>query len=280
MGATTVDVGGLRTRVRIEGDPAAPPVLLIHGIGRFIEDWEPQFERLSDGYRVIALDLPGFGKSVRRPGPVTLDALAHGALATLDALGETRPVTAVGNSLGGAVSMRMLVLEPDRVARLVLVNSAAFGSEVTYLLRMLAIPGFGRMVLRHPTPFGARLIERALHADPAVATPERVSHALGIARDRAVAEAFAEIGRGLATVRGVRSEWRDELLAQAAAQPRPTLILWGDRDRILPPHHFDAARRAFPQARAHMFRDTGHLPQVERPDEFAAIVRSFLAEAT
>lgn len=279
MEATTIDVGGLRTRVRVEGDPADPPVLLLHGIGRFLEDWDPQFERLSDAHRVIALDLPGFGRSQRRPGPATLEELARGAFATLEALGEKRPVSAIGNSLGGAVALQMLALAPERIARLVLVNPAGFGPEVTYLLRMLAVPGLGPAMLRRPTAAGVRHIERALYADRRVATPARVSHALGIARDPEVAAVFGEVGRRLGTVvRGVRPGWRQELLAAVARHPRPTLIVWGDRDRILPPRHFAAARRAFPHARTHMFAGTGHLPQVERADGFAALVRWFLAD--
>jgi pimeloyl-ACP methyl ester carboxylesterase len=278
VAATTVDVGGLPTRVRLAGDPTSQPVLLLHGIGRYLEDWEPQFDRLSACRRVIALDLPGFGFSARPPGPVTLESLAKGALAALDALGEARPVCVIGNSLGGAVALRMLALAPDRVSRLALVNSAGFGPEVTVLLRMFAVPGLGPALLRRPTAAGVRYIERSLYADPAMATPQRVAHALRVARDPQVALAFAEIGRELGTFRGVRPAWRAELLAAAAAHPRPTLIVWGDRDRILPPHHLAVARRAFPHARTHVFRGTGHLPQVERPDEFASVVRSFLGD--
>ena len=278
VSARVVEVEGRRTRVREAGDLANPPVLLIHGIGRFLEDWEPQFERLAGDFRVIALDLPGFGQSQRLPEPMSLSALARGTLATLDALDERRPLALVGNSLGGAVAMQMLALAPDRVSRLVLVNSAGFGPEVTYLLRMLAVPVVGRLMLRRPTKVGVKHIERALYADPALATPARVAHALQIARDPDVATAFDEIGRNLGTVRGVRSAWRAELLAAAAAQHRPVLIVWGDRDRILPPQQLEAARVAFPAARTHVFRGAGHLPQIERPDEFADVLRAFLTE--
>src|SRR5689334_15549510 len=111
-----LDVGGLRTRVRLEGDPAGRPVVLLHGIGRSLEDWEPQFDLLADGNRLIALDLPGFGYSQRRQEPATLRSLATGVLATLDALGEKRRVHLIGNSLGGAVSMQILGDAPARVA--------------------------------------------------------------------------------------------------------------------------------------------------------------------
>src|SRR5262249_28906884 len=147
-----------------------------------LEDWDPQFELLAAGNRLIAMDLPGFGRSQRRPEPSTLAAFGRGVLATLDALGETRPVHLVGNSLGGGVCLAILGAEPDRVASVVLVNSAGFGREVTYILRMLAIPGLGKQMLARPSRLGLRHAERNLYATKSYATPERVGHALELGR--------------------------------------------------------------------------------------------------
>jgi pimeloyl-ACP methyl ester carboxylesterase len=271
-------VEGRQVRVRIDGDPAAPPVVLVHGIGRALEDWAAQFPRLAPRHRVIALDLPGFGYSERRTEPATLGALARGVLSTLDELDEHRAVHLVGNSLGGAVSMQTLVLAPDRVASLVLVNSAGFGPEVTYILRMLALPGVGQVMLRRPTRIGLAHAERALYADRSFADRDRVEHALRRARRPGAAEFMAELAENLGTIRGARPEWRRELLAAMSAERRPTLIVWGDRDRILPPRHFEAARRAFPHAQTHLFGATGHMPQTERADEFAVLVTKFVAD--
>ncbi|HEX3827289.1 MAG TPA: alpha/beta fold hydrolase [Sporichthyaceae bacterium] len=271
-------VEGRAVRVRVEGDPAAPPVVLVHGIGRSLDDWSAQFPALRNRYRLIALDLPGFGYSQRRPEPASLGALARGVLTTLDALDEHRPVHLVGNSLGGAVSMQSLLFAPARVARLVLVNSAGFGPEVTYILRMLAVPGIGPMMLARPTRVGLAHAERALYADPSFADRTRVEHSLRCARRPGAAQFMGEIGEALGTLRGgIRPEWRRELLAAMSSQQHPMLIVWGDRDKILPPRHFAAARRAFPNAATHMFSCTGHMPQTERADEFATLVAEFLS---
>ena len=112
-----IHVEGRRTRVRIDGNPAHSPVLLLHGIGRSLEDWAPQFTRLSGGHRLVSLDLPGSGFSQRTTSPTSLPALAKGVLATLDELGEHRPLRVIGNSLGGAVAQQLSVLAPARVAR-------------------------------------------------------------------------------------------------------------------------------------------------------------------
>lgn len=156
-----VEVEGRRVRVRVDGDPHKPPVLLVHGIGRSLEDWDPQFERLSADYRVIALDVPGFGFSDRPDGPITLSTFAKGVLGTVDVLGETRPLHIVGNSLGGAIAMQTLAHRPERVASLALINSAGFGREVTILLRILAMPVIGPLASRRTSRAAAGMLERA-----------------------------------------------------------------------------------------------------------------------
>jgi pimeloyl-ACP methyl ester carboxylesterase len=274
-----ISVNGRRTRVRIEGDPAAPPMLLLHGIGRSLEDWAPQYPRLAGSHRVIALDLPGFGLSARSPELTTLKVLARGVIDTLDGLGEQRPLHVVGNSLGGAVALQLLVLDPYRVASLALINSAGFDAEVALPLRLLALPVLGGLVTRQTTRIGALLTERMLYADPKLATKARIDHALALARQPDAGTAMLETARGTVSWRGIKPRWRAELIAAAAKHPRPTLIVWGDRDRILPPHHLDSARRLIPHAQTHLFTGVGHAPQIERPDEFAALVLAFVADA-
>nr|GID90555.1 hypothetical protein Ade03nite_94790 [Actinoplanes derwentensis] len=273
-------VRGTRIRLHETGDPAAPPVVLLHGIGRSLEDWELQHPLLDDGYRVISIDMPGFGMSQRMPEPATLEVLADGLWATLDAIGETRPVHLMGNSLGGAVSMTMLAGAPGRVSSLTLVNSAGFGKEVTAALRFLAVPGLGRQMLRRIDRATAARMESLLFADRDLVTPARVETAIRIARQPDFAPVYLEIAKALGGVRGIAATWRTELLAQLAGTAVPTTLAWGDRDLILPSHHLEAARAAFPHARAHLFPETGHMPQIERPAEFAGLVRPMLSQVT
>lgn len=276
---TTVDVEGVRVRVRCSGPVDGEPVLLLHGIGRSLEDWDEQHSRLAPARRVISPDLAGFGLSDPLPGPVTLAAFARGVLGTLDALGETRPVHVVGNSLGGAVAMQLAVLAPDRARSLVLVDAAGFSREVTASLRVVGLPVVGRrLVARSGTADAVRRVERAIFVDRDVLTPERLAHALEVARRPAYPDVFARTARHLGTVRGVRAAWRRRLLAEVARLGLPTLVVWGDRDLILPVAGLDAARRAFPQAHTHRFERVGHMPQIERPDEFADVVGAFLAD--
>ncbi|WP_432953433.1 alpha/beta fold hydrolase [Micromonospora haikouensis] len=271
---TIVTVRGRVARCRVTGD--GPPVVLLHGIGRTLADFAELHERLAHDHRVISLDLAGHGGSAPLDEPHTLPALARAAADCLDALGVTDPAHLVGNSLGGAVAMRLAVDDPARVASLVLVASAGFGREVTIGLRLLAVRPLARLLLR-PSRAVARRTERALFHDRRHVTAARLTEALAAARRPHAARVMRELVGSLGTVRGVAAPWRQELLDAVARLDLPVLVVWGDRDLILPAAHLDAARARLPRARTHLFADTGHLPQVERAEEFHRLVTGFWA---
>ncbi|MGC5022829.1 alpha/beta fold hydrolase [Micromonospora sp. DT47] len=271
-----VTVDGRRVRHRVDGD--GPPVVLLHGIGRTLRDFTDQHDLLARRFRVHSVDLPGHGGSLPLAGPCTLPALGRFVGHYLDAVGLDRPVHLVGNSLGGAVAMRFAATEPARVASLALVDSAGFGQEVTIALRLLALRPLARLLLR-PSRGMARRTERAIFRDPAFVTDERIAYALEVARQPYAARVMRELVRDLGTFRGVRPQWREELLTEVARHDIPTLVVWGDRDLILPAAHLDAARERFPRARTHLFSDCGHMPQIERAEEFQRLLVDLWAAA-
>ncbi len=267
-------VDGRRTRCRISGD--GPPVVLLHGIGRTLDDFTALHTALARDHLVLAVDLPGHGGSAPLDGPHTLPALAAAVARFLDAAGVTGPAHLVGNSLGGAVAMRLAADAPRRVASLALLNSAGFGREVTVALRLLAVRPLARLLLR-PHPRIARRTERAIFYDPAYVTDERIATALAAAGQPHAARVMLELVRDLGTWRGVRPQWRADLLDAVAALDLPTLLVWGERDLVLPAAHLAYARTRLPNARSHLFRDTGHMPQIERTAEVEALLRKLWA---
>jgi pimeloyl-ACP methyl ester carboxylesterase len=269
-----VRVAGRTVRYRATGDPANPPVILLHGIARSLEDFTDQHDLLDDSYRVYSVDLAGFGESDPLPGSSTLPGITDAVAVFLDEIGETRPAHLVGNSLGGAVAMLFALRYPDRVRSLALVNSAGFGREVTIVLRVLSLRPLGKLLLR-PSRAGARRTERAIFRNRDFATEARVERALELARRPHGARVMLELSRSLGTFRGVRRPWRDAVIAATAAAAVPTLVVWGSHDTVLPAVHLDAAKRLLPHARTHLFTDTGHMPQIERAEEFAQLVRGF-----
>lgn len=273
--AETLTVRGRAVGARVTGDGA--PVVLLHGIGRTLADFAEQHDLLARDYRVVSLDLAGHGGSAPLDTPHTLPALARAVAECLDALGVDTPAHLVGNSLGGAVAMRLAADDPARAASLTLVNSAGFGREVTIALRLLAVRPLGRLLLR-PSAVVVRQTERAIFHDRRHVTAGRVACALAAARRPHAARVMLELVRSLGTWRGVAAPWREELLAAVAQLDVPVLVVWGDRDRILPAAHLDAARARLPRARTHLFADTGHMPQIERAGEFHRLVTAFWAE--
>ncbi|NUT96857.1 MAG: alpha/beta fold hydrolase, partial [Saccharothrix sp.] len=258
------------------------PVVLVHGIGRSLEDWQDAQDRLATTFRVVNLDLPGFGLTPRLRAKPGLPTFARAVVGVLDALGEHRPVHLMGNSLGGAVAMTVATTAPDRVASLVLVNSAGFGREANLPLRPMlyrvlsALPVLGARFRPLARDAGLRLTE-ALFADPAFATPERVRHAAKVGRQPDFRATFVGtlLSLGL-PVAGSRPGWRRALLAAVARAGKPVLVVWGDRDTVLPVKHFHAAVATLPGVRGHLFPATGHMPQIERVDEFTALAADFV----
>ncbi|MEE1769998.1 alpha/beta fold hydrolase [Streptomyces sp. JV185] len=265
-----LDVAGHAVRYTAVG--SGPPVLLLHGLDRSLADWAPLQAALPD-HRLIAIDVPGFGRSQPLPD-CRLASLSGHVERVLDGLEVASAVHVVGNSLGGAIAMQLTVHAPERVSSLTLLNSAGFGREVTWALRILDLPLLWRLLLR-PDEGNARLTERSLFHDPEFATPERIAAALALARREGAARTLRQVARDLGSWRGVRSGWRAKLLAEVSALATPTLVVWGTHDRILPARHLINAASALPRARTHLFPRTGHLPQIERTAETAALLRSF-----
>jgi pimeloyl-ACP methyl ester carboxylesterase len=140
----------------------------------------------------------------------------------------------------------------------------------------MAVPVIGGLATRVTTRASARMIERTIFADPSLVTNERIDHALEIARQSDTGAVVHETARLLGTSRGIRQEWRKKLITEASNHQRPTLIVWGDRDRILPAHQLEAACQLLPHAQHHLFAGTGHMPQIESADEFAELALDFI----
>jgi len=278
-----VDVDGHPVRVRQSGPHDAEPVVLIHGIGRSLEDWQPTQDLLSRDHRVISLDLPGFGLTRRMMGHWGLEGFARSVVALLDALGETRPVHVMGNSLGGAVAMTLAGNHPDRVASLLLVNSAGFGREANVSLlpmvygALASVPVAGKPFRELARSTGIQSM-RDVFFDASHLTDEMIRHAGKLNRQPDFRITFVATAARLGMpVVGTYPWWRRALLARLEQADVPTMVVWGDADSVLPAKHFHAAVSALPNAASHLFPDTGHMPQIERAEEFAELAASFVA---
>jgi pimeloyl-ACP methyl ester carboxylesterase len=266
-------------RVRFLQAGSGPPVVLIHGITSSADTWAPAMAAASDGHTLIAPDLLGHGGSAKPRGDYSLGAFASGARDLLASLGHDR-VTVVGHSLGGGIAMQFAYQFPERTERLVLVSSGGLGREVNLLLRAAALPG-SEWALRFLSP---RWLGRAAGG------VGWAGSRLGLRTGRDLGEmlhgylslsdgetraAFVHSLRAVVDPGGQRVNGHDRLYLAAQL---PTLLVWGERDSVIPVAHGAEAHAAMPGSRLELFRDAGHFPHLDDSARFAAVLEAFLAE--
>ncbi len=254
------------------------PLLFIHGLSGSWPNWLEQLPVFARTRRVIAVDLPGFGQS---PMPSETISIA-GYARTLDALLGTLGIDAaavVGNSMGGFVSAELAISFPQRVERLVLVSAAGL-STYNHRTATRALPRIRR---------AERLIAAyagwiASYSDTVARRPGLRNATLGlIARhpSRLPAALAAEQLRGAGKpgfVQALQANLDYDFRHRLGEIACPTLIVWGDRDRVITPRDADAFAELIPGSRKVVFEDTGHVAMLERPAEFNALLDDFLGE--
>jgi pimeloyl-ACP methyl ester carboxylesterase len=263
-------------RVSYRTGGSGPALLLLHGITNSSETWERAASLLCERFTVIAPDLLGHGDSATPSGDYSLGAHASGARDVANALGCER-VTVVGHSLGGGIAMQFAYQFPERTERLVLVSSGGLGRDVHMLLRAASLPGadyvLPALTSRHVVALGrglGGLLGRVgLEPGGDVGVLARGFASLDNAGSR---QAFLHTVRSVIEPGGQRVSASDRL---ALAARLPTLIVWGERDSIIPVAHGAAAHEAMPHSRFEVFPGAGHMPHDDDPYRFAALLREF-----
>jgi pimeloyl-ACP methyl ester carboxylesterase len=256
---------------------AGETVLFVHGMAGSATTWRHVMPALAEHFTVIAPDLPGHGSSDKHRGDYSLGALASSLRDLLVALGHDR-VTIVGQSLGGGVAMQFAYQFPERCARLALVSSGGLGDDVSPLLRALAFPG-AQFVLPlvctrwfhgvgEAVAGGVRRV--GLRPSPEL---EEVWQAYGSLGDDDARRAFINTLQSVVDASGQRVSAIDRLYLAAAL---PTLIVWGDRDRIIPVRQAYATHAAIPDSRLEIFEGAGHFPHCDDPARFVALFLDFM----
>jgi pimeloyl-ACP methyl ester carboxylesterase len=259
----------------------APVLWLIHGIGDSSRTWEQVLPLLGDGYTVVAPDLLGHGASDKPRADYSIGGFANGMRDLMVVLGVER-ATVVGHSLGGGVALQFAYQYPSRVERLVLVASGGLGAEVHPVLRAAALPGASALIgLSAVTPFRETVLGLSrLAARAGLVDPEDVEGGAQVwngLRDRSTRAAFLRTLRGLVDLHGQTVTSRDRLYLTAAI---PTLLVWGQRDPVLPVEHARIACDALPGARLEVVARAGHLPHRSSPRGFTDAVLGFVASTS
>jgi pimeloyl-ACP methyl ester carboxylesterase len=275
--AQSVEIDGLPIRYLAAGE--GPPLVLLHGAGDNALDWRWVLPALARKHRVYAPDLPGSPDSARPAADYSPAFFEQFTAAFVDALG-TGPATFVGNSLGGLIALRLALSEPDLVRALILVDGAGLGSAINPLFTSVNIPLLGEAAM----PFWrtrAGAYQRAwgrtalLFTHPPRSVPrEWLAEQCRLARSPGYLEAHLSVLRALVGPFGQREVLVDRLSLLGT----PTLVVWGERDRVFPRSQAKRSVGRLQEGSLAIIPDCGHMPHVECPDRFLGALDGFLLE--
>jgi pimeloyl-ACP methyl ester carboxylesterase len=266
-----VELGGMEVHYRDEGrhdDPS--PLVLLHGTSSSLHTWEGWVTLLKAQKRVISLDLPGFGLTGPRPdGDYRTETEARFVLQFLDAM-HVQKFDVAGNSMGGNVAWRLSLLAPERVQHLVLVDATGqvfTPQSIPLGFRLARTPVLNKL-LRDVLPRGVvEASVRNVYGDPVRVKP--------IVFDREFELTLREGNRD-ALVQSFEQADHGADVGRIKTIKTPTLIVWGGKDRLIPPENAKLFAAQIAGSKLVMFDDLGHVPQEEDPARTAAAVKAFL----
>ncbi|MDP2800530.1 MAG: alpha/beta hydrolase [Phreatobacter sp.] len=249
------------------------PIVLLHGLGASSYMWRHLAPVLAKQYRVIAVDLKGFGRSDKpADGGYRIEDHAASIIALLRRL-KLDDVTLVGHSLGGAIAL-LLAVEAERagdrrISRLILMNSPAFEQPPSWAISVLRLPLVPYVLLPALTPeFGARAILNTGNGN-SIPQPDIDAYARPL-RDPGALHALIETGRGIVPV-----DFQG-LIARYSRLTQPTLVIWCRDDPTVPLAIGQRLSRTLPRAELRIFNSCRHVPPEQSIDETERVVRAFL----
>lgn len=269
-----IEIGNIRTRYWVMGD-GVPPVILLHGIGGCVENWADNIPALAQGRRIYALDIVGFGRTDKPQVRFTVPFVTEFVHEFIIAQQIDRAVL-VGESMGGGIALYLALQYPRLVEKLVLADSAGLGREVTIYLRLFSLPVVGEILTRPSRKGSARTWALLLH-DQSLITDQRIEKSYQLASLPGAQRCFLSVLRTMINIWGAKSEAYRPILDHLGEIEMPTLVLWGAQDQFLPVALSHRAMERLPNARLHIFDPCGHVPNIECPQAFNALVTDFLS---
>jgi pimeloyl-ACP methyl ester carboxylesterase len=268
-----VRVEGINTRYWQMGNSGSS-VILLHGGNGSIEFWLYNIAVLAQQHRVYAFDMVGAGKSDYPDADYSLTYQAEFLKSFMVAM-AIDSATLIGNSMGGAVSLQFTKLYPDRVDKLVLVDSMGLGKEINFGIRLITLPAI--INLLRPSRWMIPAMLRSNFYNGRELPPEWIELRYLVFAIPGRNQVILQLGQSNFTLRGVRQDVYQPIVDSLPQITQPTLIIWGDRDRIIPVKHADIAAAGLPNSQLQIFPECGHHPYLEYPDLFNRSVLEFLA---
>jgi pimeloyl-ACP methyl ester carboxylesterase len=269
-GAQRLSVQGQAIYLQDTGSRQAESVVLLHGFGASLQTWDAWAGVLQREYRVVRLDIPGFGLS----GPATdndysEDADLRRLLSVLDHLGLQRSIV-VGHSMGGRLAWQLAARHPERVSQLVLLAPDGFADPTTASENTFEVPPWLSLIRWSLPQWALKLGLAPAYADATRLTPAQLTRYQDMLRAPGVRAAVIE---------RMRQSRHSDPVPRLRAITAPTLLLWGDKDAMIPPANAADYLSALPNARSVLLGGLGHIPHEEDPLASLAPVLAFIKSA-
>jgi pimeloyl-ACP methyl ester carboxylesterase len=266
-----IEVQGMPVHYRDEGKPGDPlPIVLIHGTGASLHTWEPMVVALKNDYRVITLDIPAFGLTGPNPKrDYSSEFYTSFIQDFLKAMGVDSCIIG-GNSLGGSIAWNYALSYPESVKKLILIDAAGYPTEAKSMpiaFRIAKMP-----VLKHLLKYlGARSLAAKsvenVYADPSRVRPEVVDRYYNL---------YLREGNRQALLDRMANTFSPDTYLRINTLQMPTLILWGDEDKLIPVENAYRFQKDLPNDTLVILKNLGHVPMEEDPGTTTDVVRSFL----
>lgn len=269
-----IKVGNIRTRYWALGDGKSTTIL-IHGLGGYIENWEDNIAALAQDRRVYALDLPGFGCSDKPQARFSIPYFTK-FVKEFMIVQDVDKATLIGESMGGAIVLQFALQYPHQVEKMVLADSVGLGKEVEIYSRIGSLLILGELFTRPNRKASAQLARRLFYNQDLI-TDQMVEKGYEMSSLPGAQRCLLSALRSMYNIWGVKSDVYRPILDRLEEIRVPTLIIWGAQDRLLPVAHAHLAAKRVPNARLHIFDPCGHVPIIERAQEFNALVIAFLS---
>ena len=267
-----IDLGDRRVHYLDYGE--GPPVLMLHGGGAGSAIWFKQIEVLSKTRRVIAPDHPVFGLSSQDAykAPLLPYLLSY-MIRLFDELGLSR-VDVVGLSMGAQAALAMALEHPDRLGKLIVIDSAGLGRDFPLVFKLATVPFFGRLIVK-PNRWGQDNYFKTMEvvdSDFAAASAYK-QYAYDVTLSDGHGRAMRSSLAAITSFKGQKSIFTDEELASITA---PTLAIWGAEDRVFPVEHGYRLAHLLPNVSLHIIEDARHVPFLDHPNMVNELITGFL----
>jgi 4,5:9,10-diseco-3-hydroxy-5,9,17-trioxoandrosta-1(10),2-diene-4-oate hydrolase len=263
-------------KIRYWDEGTGPKTLVfVHGLASNVHYWQKTVPMLSQHYRVLALDLLGFGASSKPRARYDHLFLIQCLKDFLDEL-KVKSCVLVGHSMGGGIALEFAADYPAYVEKLVLVSSAGFCRTLPFVYSLISLPAVGELMMRpHSVEVAGKFVRRFAYRKDQISDDfVREIHRHHQTKD--YFSAFLSVIRNHIDITGIKNSVLKLTRAHTPLLKMPVLVVWGKEDELLPIKNAYRAVELIPQAELHIFDACGHMPQLEHPEKFNQILLDFM----